>query len=86
MAPRAFIEKEGERRSWDAGQGGRRQVGSRARWEPEAVWSPQELGEPGRMVLTPAAGTEVTDKPVGLAACIVSGEQHPLPGALVTRA
>lgn len=43
------------------------------------------LGEPGRMVL--AAGSrraEVTDKPAGLAACIVAGEQHPLPGALVT--
>ena len=44
------------------------------------------LGELGRMVLAPAAAAEATDKPAGLAACIVAGEQHPLPGALVTRA
>lgn len=67
-----------------------REAGGRRGAEPSGSLRPcgslQELGEPGRMVLTPAAGAEVTDKPVGLAACIVSGEQHPLPGALVTRA
>lgn len=57
--------------------------------EPEAgrEQSPASRGswgtrEPGRMGLGPAAGAEVTDKvtdkAVGLAACIVSGEQRPL--------
>lgn len=34
----------------------------------------------------PAAGSEVTDKAMGLAACIVSGQQHPLSCSTVTRA